>query len=123
MLVSCTPLFSSPQPRCREDALVLAPHQHYLRTLQNRIPACKTDKTCIINLLSFTVSPRHMLTYISYSKYFGVYVSVCVRRFTNIKKWKTKQTIHHSRVRTMGESFCAIWLSQKKTCNKNCTCM
>lgn len=43
---SCTPLSFFPQPRCRGVSLVLGPHQHYLRTLQNRTPACKTDKTC-----------------------------------------------------------------------------
>ncbi|KPJ15039.1 hypothetical protein RR48_09066 [Papilio machaon] len=49
IIESCRPLSFCPQPRCREDALVLAPHHHYLRMLQNRIPACKTDKTCIKN--------------------------------------------------------------------------
>lgn len=39
--LSCTPLFFFPQPRCREVGLVRAPHQHYLRMLQNRTPACR----------------------------------------------------------------------------------
>lgn len=39
--LSCTPLFFFPQPRCREVGLVHAPHQHYLRMLQNRTPACR----------------------------------------------------------------------------------
>ena len=38
---SCTPQFCVPQPRCHEASLVRGPHQHYLRTLQNRTPACQ----------------------------------------------------------------------------------
>lgn len=53
VVVSCTPLSFFPQPRCRGVSLVLGPHQHYLRMLQNRIPACKTDKTC--NVKNFCI--------------------------------------------------------------------
>jgi len=38
---SCTPQSFCPQPRCRVASHVPGPRQHYLRMLQNRIPACK----------------------------------------------------------------------------------
>ena len=58
---ACTPQFCVPQPRCHEASLVRGPHQHYLRTLQNRTPACQDKKDMEKKQNSQTNKPKSVV--------------------------------------------------------------
>lgn len=67
---SCTPQFCVPQPRCREDVLVLVLHPHCYALSQNRNPRKEHAKIkIIINIIGATmVSAAFRITFFRHPK-------------------------------------------------------